>query len=171
MKAEIGKTYALVQDGKAHQIFTIAELPEWHDGLEVIDVTGLSVSGGDSYGNGGFYKPPLPSLPEVAAAKLAKLTAAYQTAIQQPVTYMGTTFQADDQSQAMLSRIPAAGVIPDGFAWLDAGNVFVPMTRVQLQGLASVMLAQGWAAFQRLQERKGAVRRAATTIAVGAVVW
>lgn len=171
MKAEIGKTYALVQDGKAHQIFTIAELPEWHDGLEVIDVTGLSVSGGDSYGNGGFYKPPLPSLPEVAATKLAKLTAAYQTAIQQPVTYMGTTFQADDASRASITEAVAPDPLPDGYEWLDANNVFVPMTSAQLQSLAAVMRKQVQVAFVKLQERKAAVRAATTVAQIGAVVW
>lgn len=49
MKAQRGKVYALVQGGRAHQIFTIDELPEWHDGLLVLEVTNLGVEVGDVY--------------------------------------------------------------------------------------------------------------------------
>jgi hypothetical protein len=47
----------------------------------------------------------------------------------------------------------------------------VPMTFVQLQGLAGAMLAQGWAAFQNLQTRKIAVRDATTVAQVQAIIW
>ncbi len=116
-------------------------------------------------------EPVLPTLPEVKAARLDQLGADYQAAIQQPVTYMGTTFQADDASQRILSRTLSPGTLPPNFAWLDAGNEWRPMTYAQLQGLAGVMSAQTFTAFVRLQERKAAVRAATTASAVGAVVW
>jgi hypothetical protein len=60
MKAEIGKTYAIVQSGNAHQIFTIDDMPEWHDGLAVVDITGLSVEAGDVFDGKMFSKQPTP---------------------------------------------------------------------------------------------------------------
>ena len=65
MKAEIGKTYVLVQEGKAHQIFTASTLPEWHDGLTVLDITNKDVSIGDNYSNGVFTKSPPPTTEQI----------------------------------------------------------------------------------------------------------
>jgi hypothetical protein len=84
---------------------------------------------------------------------------------------MATSFQADSASQDVLTKSLAPGSVPTGFAWLDANNVAVPMTFVQLQGLAGAMLAQGWAAFQNLQTRKIAVRDATTVAQVQAIIW
>jgi len=113
---------------------------------------------------GDVFTAPARVLSEVVAAKIAQLTKAYHAAIQQPVAYMGTTFQANTASQDMIAKSLAPDAVPGGFAWLDAENSSVPMTMAQLRGLAGAMLAQGWAAFQELQERKATVR-AATTIA------
>jgi len=122
-------------------------------------------------GNPTPFTPYIPTLPELAATKVAQLTAAYQTAIQQPVTYMGTTFQADDASRASITEAVAPDPLPDGYEWLDANNVFVPMTSAQLQSLAAVMRKQVQVAFVKLQERKAAVRAATTVAQIGAVVW
>lgn len=61
-KAKNNKTYALIQDGKVHQIFTKAELSEWNDELIVIDITGKTVSVGDIWSGTGanFSAPPAP---------------------------------------------------------------------------------------------------------------
>lgn len=111
------------------------------------------------------------ALSAVKTAQIATLTAAYNAAIQQPVSYMSTTFQADSGSQQTLTRCLVAGSVPAGFYWLDANNVQVPMTFAQLQGLASAMLVQGQAAFTRLQARKASVNGAATIASVQAVAW
>lgn len=105
------------------------------------------------------------------AAKLAQLAADYAAAVQQPVTYMGAAFQADDASQVVLTKVLVAGTVPAGFYWLDASNTPVPMTYPQLQGLAAAMLMQGQAAFAKLQTLKSQVRAAATADQVLAVVW
>ena len=96
--------------------------------------------------------------------QIATFSAAYNTAIQLPVAYMATTFQADTGSQGMLTKCLVAGSVPAGFYWLDASNAQVTMTFAQLQGLAGAMLVQGQAAFAHLQTQKSAVK-AATTIA------
>ncbi len=118
---------------------------------------------------------PAPTAAQLLAAaktaQLATLASAYNAAIQQPVSYMSTTFQADSASQQTLTRCLVAGSVPAGFYWLDANNAQVPMTFAQLQGLASAMLVQGQAAFTRLQTRKASVNGATTVSAVQAVVW
>lgn len=121
------------------------------------------------------YVRPAPTtaqlLTAAKSAQIATLAAAYNAAIQQPVSYMSTTFQADSASQQTLTRCLVAGSVPAGFYWLDANNAQVPMTFAQLQGLASAMLVQGQAAFTRLQTRKASVNGATTVSAVQAVVW
>lgn len=118
-----------------------------------------------------------PSLPEsqqliiAQSRQLASLAVAHSAAIQRPVPYLGTLFQADDASQIVLTKVLVAGVVPDGFFWLDASNAPVTMTFAQLQGLAAAMLTQGQAAFAKLQQLKSAVREAVTVDAVAAVVW
>lgn len=113
----------------------------------------------------------LPTLPQVQSERIAILSNAYNTAIQVPVAYMGATFQADDASQSVLTKVLVAGSVPAGFAWLDANNTPVNMTYAQLQGLAVAMLAQGQAAFVKLQTLKSQVRAATTVIKAQAIVW
>lgn len=56
-KAQTGKTYAITQDGRVHQIFTVSELPEWNDNhIKVVDVTGNIPSIGDDW-NGTVFIP------------------------------------------------------------------------------------------------------------------
>lgn len=125
--------------------------------------------------SGTLVAAPAPTAAQLLAAakttQIATLAAAYQSAIQQPVSYMSTTFQADSASQQTLTRCLVAGSVPTGFYWLDANNVQVPMTFAQLQGLASAMLVQGQTAFARLQTRKASVNSASTVSTVQAVVW
>jgi hypothetical protein len=49
-QAEEGKTYAIIENGKVHQKFTIVELPCWADRLEVIELEDpANVEEGDGY--------------------------------------------------------------------------------------------------------------------------
>lgn len=41
MKAAAGKRYAMMADDKVYQIFGKDDLPEWHDDLDVLDVTDI----------------------------------------------------------------------------------------------------------------------------------
>ena len=110
-------------------------------------------------------------LAEVIFAQLNTLAESYNAAIQLPVSYLGSTFQADEPSQLVLTKCLVAGSVPAGFYWLDANNHQVVMTFAQLQGLSTVMLVQGQAAFAKLQTLKAQVRAATTLSAVQAVVW
>lgn len=111
------------------------------------------------------------SLVDLQADKIQVLTTAYETAIQLPVSYLTTTFQADADSQLVLTKTLSAGSVPTGFFWMDSLNNQVPMTFTQLKGLAAAMLTQGQTAFANLQVKKTAVRAATTASAVAAVVW
>jgi len=115
------------------------------------------------------------SLEQVRADKLAELETAYETTVQQSVAYMGTTFQAGNASQEILTKtltsLNPVGGTPQGFAWWDAANNAVPMTLAELNGLAMAMLTQGWAAFQNKQAKKAAARAATTVDDISAVLW
>ena len=105
------------------------------------------------------------------AAQIGALQKSYQVAIQESVDYMATTFQADDASQIVLTKVLVVGSVPDGFFWLDSNNAPVLMTFPQLQGLAAAMLIQGQTAFAKLQQLKATVRTATSIVDVLAVVW
>ncbi len=119
-------------------------------------------------------------LAQAQAAQTATLMAVYETASIQPVSYttkagVSHTFQADASSQQLvqtsLAGYSAAQAVPSGFYWVAADNTQVPFVYADLQGLAGVMIAQGWTAFQQLQTLKAEVRTATTVAAVQAVVW
>jgi hypothetical protein len=122
--------------------------------------------------------PPIPDsvlIEQAKSAQISTLASAYNAAIQQPVSYMGTTFQADSDSQTkviqVLAAMTPAGATPAGFYWVDAANDHVAMTLAQVQGLSQAMMAQGWAAFQHLQTRKTSVNAAATIPDVQAITF
>ncbi len=117
------------------------------------------------------YVNPASTLTGAQAAQIAIVEAAYQTAIQQPVSYMSTTFQADQDSQGVLTKSLVAGAVPAGFFWLDKNNAQVSMTFAQLQGLASAMLAQGQTAFAKKTTLKQRINAATTVAAVQAITW
>ena len=75
MRAEPGKRYALIQNGRCHYTFDIATLPEWHDGLQVVDITDLprEPDEGDLYDGVTFSKPPAPPAPASRASGNAEL--------------------------------------------------------------------------------------------------
>jgi hypothetical protein len=156
----------------------VGELPL--DFLVTYALGKYTISGGVIVENSDFITPlPIDNFVITAEQKLAqaqltqivKLRTAYIAAIQLPVVYMGSTFQADSDSQDILTKCLVAGSVPIGFYWLDVNNVQVPMTFAQLQGLATTMLAQGQIAFTKLQDKKTAVRAALTVADVQAVVW
>lgn len=123
--------------------------------------------------------PPL-TFAQTQASQLALLVAAYNNAIQLPVSYTSKggvtqTYQADSISQDVLNKelvvYTSAGATPTGYYWVAADNSQVPFTLADLQGLATVMGAQGWAAFRHLQTQKAAVNAATTLTLVQAIAW
>ncbi len=128
----------------------------------------------------GAIAPWLPSLAQAQATQIATLSASYAAAVAQPVAYtskggVSKDFDADPASvttlQSALAGYTPAGAVPAGFYWVASDNTQVAFTLADLQGLAQALLAQGWAAFQKLQTLKAQVAAATTVAAVEAVVW
>jgi hypothetical protein len=119
-------------------------------------------------------------LAQAQSDQIALLRAAYQQAIQHPVSYTSKggvtkTYQADPGSvanlQSMLLSFGATQTAPSGFYWVAADNTQVPFTYADMQGLAQALGTQGAAAFQHLQTQKSAVNAATTVAAVQAITW
>jgi hypothetical protein len=121
-----------------------------------------------------------PSIDHVRMMKGSELFSAYQIAISQPVSYTSqggitNTFQADPVSVSnTLSAIAGyqnVGATPQGFFWVASDNTRVLFTYADIQGLANAMISQGWAQFQRYQDRKDALRNAATVADIQAITY
>ena len=105
--------------------------------------------------------------------KLAEIRLAYETEISGDILYMNTTFQADQKSQDMITKVLAAsgGTLPTGFFWLDSSNNQVPMTYTDLQGLANEILIRGQNAFGKYQTLKEQIKLANTIDELNNIVW
>lgn len=112
-----------------------------------------------------------PPLATAQAQQISRIESAYQNAIQQPVAYLGTTFQADSGSQDVLAKVLVAGSVPTGMFWLDSNNTPVAVTFAQLQGLAGAMLMQGQAAFAKKTGLKAQIRSATSVADAQAIAW
>lgn len=117
--------------------------------------------------------PPKP-LSEVKAAKLAKLESARDAATVLDVTALGSTWQADERSQKLLSSaitLASAGA-PLPAVWRDTANNDLQVTSLgQLVTIAGAMAAQTQAAYGKSWTLKAQVNAATTSAAVDAVVW
>lgn len=168
---ELGANQAAVFAGGAWSVVPDHREQTWYDQAtgEPVEIKDI----GEPASHLGASLPAAVQLARTREALLASLASAYAKAMEQPVAYMGTAFQAGAASQDAITRTLAAlaGQAPAGFGWLDANNRMVAMTYAELQGLAAAMTAQAWAAFQHLQERKAAARAAATPEEVQAVAW
>lgn len=138
---------------------------------EIADILKKGISG-KGYADGAVFDLP----PDVWSHKykqLAIIEDAYADANVAPIGYMGTTFQADANSQALIAAVLTAsgGALPADFAWFDSNNQPVPMSFAQLQGLAGAILLRGQPLFVKKQMLKAAIRDAADIPTVEAIVW
>lgn len=117
--------------------------------------------------------PPKP-LAEVKAAKLAQLEQARDAETVKDVSALGTTWQADERSQKLLSAaitLAMAGA-PLPQVWRDANNSNMPITTLaELVAIAGAMARQTQAAYSKSWTLKDQVDAAQTPGAVDAVVW
>jgi hypothetical protein len=119
-------------------------------------------------------------LATVQTAKLADLNDDYDTAVQQPVSYISKggvtqTYQGDDTAVSNLSKMllafQGAGATPPGFFWIASDNTQVPFTYADMQGLAQAIGVNALTAFGNLQAKKAAVLAASTSAAVVDITW
>jgi hypothetical protein len=124
--------------------------------------------------------PPPAQLLAAQTVQLALVNAAYNTVMQQPVSYttkaaVTEAFDADSQSINNLANMLAAysgtQTVPVGFYWVAADNTQVPFVYADMLGLTTVLGNQGWSAFQNLQIKKNAIKEALTIAAVQAIVF
>jgi hypothetical protein len=117
----------------------------------------------------------LNGLAPLQQAQIATLQTAYQAALQVPIAYMGTMFEADASSQIVVAHSMMVYAVeratPPGFYFVDVNNNQVPMTLAQLQGLGSSIAASYWTVFQKWTALKAQVLAATTLSEVQAVVW
>lgn len=107
--------------------------------------------------------------------QIETLAVSYQAALQAPVGYMGTTFDADAQSQIIVAHAMVVygveGVTPEGFYFADSNGSKVPMTLAQLQGLGSAIAENYLPVFQHWIDLKAQVIAAHNLADIKAVVW
>lgn len=177
-------TYAVVQGGAVVNVILWdgeSEIGLPTDTLVAIP-EGELVGVGYTYADGSFSAPTAAetSLTEAQTVQLAAVQAAYNAATQAPVVFktaagISETFDADQASQLVLMQTTQgytiSGSVPQGFYWKATNNAHVTFTLADLQGLYAAMLAQGWAAFQKLQALKFEIVGATTVSAVRSITW
>lgn len=107
---------------------------------------------------------PVKTLDELKQSQIDLEEAAYEAAIQEPIAYLGTTFQADKKSRELLTDVlVAAGfVMPTGFMWRDSNNQAVLVEGALLQGLATTILLRGQPLFWAKSARKDVINACLT---------
>lgn len=107
------------------------------------------------------------------STQLALMDSSYTSANTQPISYMNTTFQADDYSVNLLNQtiqIMTSTSTPN-LTWWDSNNNGVAMTLAQLVGLGAEIFSRGQTLFTHKQTQKSAIRAATTNAAVEAITW
>ena len=113
-------------------------------------------------------------LAEVKAAKLAQLEQARDAETVKDVSALGTTWQADERSQKLLSAAITLATVgaPLPPVWRDADNNDLTITEIaQLVAIAGAMAVQTQAAYTKSWALKAQVNSASTSAEVDAVVW
>jgi hypothetical protein len=109
------------------------------------------------------------------AAQIEALSVPYEAALQAPISYMGTTFDGDLQSQTIIAHAmlvyAVEGATPNDFFFADLSGNKVPMTLGQLQGLGSAVAENYLPVFKKWVDLKAQVMAATTLAEVQAVVW
>jgi hypothetical protein len=96
----------------------------------------------------------------------------YQKAIQQDIEYNGNMFQADKDSQDILTKVITSSTEGFEIDWLDANNTLVHMTLDDLKGLANAILLRGQEEFIKKVALKKQIENCSTveeleTIVIG----
>jgi len=108
--------------------------------------------------------PPPLTLSERKQAEIDALELAYDTATHEPISYLNTTFQADKDSQQLITDVlVAAGFnMPLGFMWRDSNNVATLVEGNLLHGLAQAILMRAQPLFWAKSAKKDAINACLT---------
>ncbi len=103
--------------------------------------------------------------------KKQEIEKAYLKAIEEPIVYNDNTFQADLDSQKVLSQIIA--VAPDDFEidWLDIDNNVVHLKLDDLKAAAGLILVRGQEMFAKKVALKKQLEEATTKDEINKIVW
>lgn len=119
--------------------------------------------------------PPPPTaaelLTEAKVKQITLITDAYTAENKASINYAGHTFQADEESVALMAQVATALPAGASIDWYDAANVKVPLTDAQFTELRGVILMRGQPLFAKRRQLKDAIAAAATVAEVEKVVW
>jgi|SRR5580700_8006742 hypothetical protein len=168
-------TYCILgTGGVVETTFANSQLPTSQAGYTEIAVSGGQV--GQIWNGSAFVA----SVTAAQAAQIATLQAAYQAAIEAPVTYItkagvSKQYSATPDAVANLEdcmlAFQLAGATPTGFYFIATDGTQVPFAYADLQGLSAAFGIPGAAAFAQLQTLTAQVNAATTVAAVQAIVW
>ena len=168
--------FAVIENGVVSNVIVIdqndAATIEHFGAIELPQGSPIGI--GYIYDGANFTAPVVVvTLAEAQKTQLDLMDTSYEAANTEPIPYMGTTFQADQDSQNLIASVITAcgGALPAGFVWYDTNNSPVPMTFVQLQGLAASILMRGQPLFNKKQQLKASIRDASTVAQVEAITW
>ena len=99
----------------------------------------------------------------------------FDAALNAPVTYNGATFDNRTDSRSdingVITQITNGMTLPVDFAWRDANNVDHVFTLVDLQGLATEMFSNQWAAHYQKRVLLAQLEAATTPEEYEAIQW
>ena len=113
------------------------------------------------------------ALAKAVTDRIAYIDNQYSAAYQANIVYNGNTFQADKDSQTLITESLSAmnGVGSSDFGWYDIANDKIMMTAAELQGLSNAIFLRAQPMFYYRQDCKKAIRNATTVDDVNSVVW
>lgn len=183
-KAQQGKTYAQVLNGKCNWLFTAVDLPEWNDSsITVVDVTGQTINIGDSYDGTAFHAPAV-GLAQIKTAQLAIVGAACAAAItggfQSSALGVAYTYPSQQSDQANLNANVVSSLLPGLPAnWTtlqicgDANGKwgYMPHTAAQIQQVGVDGKAAILGCLTKNARLQAQIAAATTVAAVQAINW
>jgi len=111
------------------------------------------------------------NMPYEINKKLELLKVDYSKSNLKDISYMNTTFQADEYSQNLIVSVLSSGSVPDNFFWLDKENNPIAITFEELQGLSYAILERNQFNFIKYQELKTQASTATSVKELDDVIW
>jgi len=110
-------------------------------------------------------------LNESKQVKKQEIEDAYSKATQEPILFNDNTFQADDKSQDVLSKVITSAPSDFETDWLDINNEPIHMTLDDLKGLAQAILNRGQELFKKKVVLKQQIDQVTNKDELDNIVW